>query len=46
MNFHHAELLTLRVQVVNRFLNGFGAGAHNDDNLFGIGRAIVFNNVY
>ena len=45
MYFQNAELLTLRVQVVNRFLNGFGAGAHNDDNLFGISRAVVFNNV-
>ena len=45
VDFNHAVFGALCVQIVNGFLHGFGAGTHNHDNLFGIGRAVVVNNM-
>ena len=45
MNFQQAQFGAVGIQIVNGFFNGFGAGTHNNDNLFGISRADVINNM-
>ena len=40
-DFQHADLLALRGEVVDRLVDGFRARAHDDDDVLGIGRAFV-----
>ena len=41
VDLHHAYLAALLVQVVHRLLHGLGARAHDDDDFFGVGGAVV-----
>ena len=40
-DFQHADFLALRGEMVDRLVDRFGAGAHDDDDSFGIGRAFI-----
>ncbi len=40
-DLQHADLLALRGEVVDGLVDRFCAGAHDDDDFFGIGRAFI-----
>ena len=41
VNLHHADLAALRVQIIDRFLDRLGSGAHDNDNFLCVRCAVV-----
>ena len=45
MNFDQTDFVTVVVEIINGFFNRFRAGTHNNDNLFGVFRTDIVNDI-